>query len=220
MRPTALASAVAAVALAAAFVWYLRPHAAPVVPGNDAARSQPTQGASSRPARAEETSSTDATPRKEALVIETGPALSLGRAPLPGETPATPMANLRAERQRDVPPQVAEGEREFAAEPVDAAWAAGAEADLLARFAQMPGLKLIDLQVECRSTMCRLQLTQPGTPDGSRQPFSLMRDPIGLEPRWMMVVPQPGGGMKSVAYLWREGFAPPKPALGQPRETN
>jgi hypothetical protein len=131
------------------------------------------------------------------------------------------MADLRAQRQKDAPPQVAEGEREFAAEPVDAAWAAGAEADMLAKFAQMPGLKLIDLQVECRSTMCRLQLTQPGVPDGSRQPFSLLRDSVGLEPRWMMVVPEPGGPVKSVAYLWRPGFAPSTVFVPAPaHETN
>ena len=61
------------------------------------------------------------------------------------------MTNLLTERQREFPPQMAAGEREFAAEPVDAAWAPGAEADVLAKFAQMPGLKLIDLQVGTKS---------------------------------------------------------------------
>lgn len=218
MRPTAPAIVGAAVALAAVLVWYLRPHAeAPSAPLNETTRSQPTPRENSLPARALDAD--DAAPRSGALAIETAPAATPERAPLPGETPATPMANLRAQRQSDVPPQVAEGEREFAAEPVDAAWATSAEADMLAKFAQIPGLKLIDLQVECRSTMCRLQLTQPGTPDGSRQPFSLLRDSVGLTPRWMMVVPQPGGGMKSVAYLWRDGFAP-QPLAGQTHETN
>jgi hypothetical protein len=113
------------------------------------------------------------------------------------------------------PPGLAEGEREFAAEPIDAAWAPGAEADLLAKFAQMPGLKLIDLQVQCRSTMCQLQLTQP--PATLRQdgltPFTILNDQIDLTPRWMMVVVDGVGAptgtqpIKSLAYYWREGFA-------------
>ena len=222
MRPLAPAIVGAAVAVAAILVWYFRPRAeAPSDPRNEAAFSQPTPRESSPSARALNagTSSADATLPSEALVVETGRAPTPERAPLPGESPSTPMANLRAELQRDVPPQVAEGEREFAAEPVDAAWAPGAEADMLAKFAQMSGLRLIDLQVECRSTMCRLQLMQPGTPDGSRQPFSLLRDSVGLEPRWAMVVPGPGGSMKSVAYLWRPGFAPAT-AFVPSRETN
>ena len=218
MRPRGPAIVGAAVALAALLVWYLRPHAeAPSAQRNETTRSPPTARDNSLPARALDPD--HVTPRRGTLAVETAPAPTPERAPLPGETPSTPMANLRAERQRDVPPQVAEGEREFAAEPVDTAWAPGAEAAMLAKFAQMPGLKLIDLQVECRSTMCRLQLTQPGTPDGSRQAFSLLRDSVGLTPRWMMVVPQPGGGMKSVAYLWRDGFAP-QPLTGQTHETN
>lgn len=147
----------------------------------------------------------------EAFVVQTSAAPTLERAPLPGETPSTPMANLMIDRQRDLPPQLVEGEREFAGEPIDAAWAPGAEANLLAKFAQMPGLALIDLQVECRSTMCRLRLTQPsGAPavQGGPRPFNLLLDSIGLEPRWMMVIGERGGAMKSVAYLWRDGFVP------------
>ena len=154
-------------------------------------------------------------------------------APLPGETPATPMAQLMGERQNiirragagndEFPTDVAAGEQEFAAEPVDASWAAGAEADLLAKFAQMPGLALVDLRVECRSTMCRLQMTQPRrvpAQDGDPRSFNILRDSIGLEPRWVTAaVSSRGGPMTSVAYYWREGFAP-KRAQAQPREAN
>ena len=131
------------------------------------------------------------------------------------------MAQLLGDRQQEFPPELAEGEREFAAEPVDATWAPGAEADVLAKFAQMPGLKLIDLQVECRSTMCRLQLTQPSgapAPDGAR-PFNILLDSIGLEPRWMMAIGDRSSAMRSIAYLWRDGFAPERPA-GERNETN
>lgn len=216
MRLTAPALAGAAVALAAALAWYFRQHAdPPFVPGSEATLTRPTPVADSARPRASDTtplSSGAEAPPGQALAVEARPAPTLERAPLPGETPSTPMTNLMTERQRDVPPQLAEGEREFAAEPVDAAWAPGAEADLLAKFAQMPGLKLIDLQVECRSTMCRLQMTQPSgqrAAEGGRQPFNLLRDSIGLVPRWMNVVGDASGSMKSVAYFWRDGYAPP-----------
>jgi hypothetical protein len=131
------------------------------------------------------------------------------------------MADLMVNRDRDVPPGLAAGEREFAAEPVDATWAAGAEADLLASIAQIPNLKLIAVRVECRSTMCRLELTQPSEDrvDGAPRPFNLLLDSIGYEPRWMMVIGDRSRSIRSVAYLWREGFAA-KSELGQPHETD
>jgi hypothetical protein len=222
MRLTTPAFAGAAVALAAAFAWYFRPNAEPpFVPSHEAALPQPTPVAS--PARVRvpdaETPSADATPPREALAVETRPP-TLERAPLPGETPSTPMANLMTDRQRELPPQLADGEREFAAEPIDAAWAPGAEADIFGKFAQVSGLKLIDLHVECRSTMCRVQLMQPsGIQDGAR-PFNALLEPLDLEPRWMITIKDYTGPIKSVGYLWREGFAPPKPAFTPAHETN
>jgi hypothetical protein len=221
MRPTAPAIAGAAVALAAAFAWYFRPHAEPpVVPSNEAALPQPTPLASSAGARLAEAArrSADAAPRGQALAVETRLAPTLERAPLPGETPSTPMANIMTDRQRDVPPQLVEGEREFAAEPIDRTWAPGAEADIFAKFAQVSGLKLIDLHVECRSTMCRVQLMQPSGIQA--RTFQALLEPVGLEPRWMVTIKDYTGPIKSIAYLWREGLAPPKLELGQPNESN
>jgi hypothetical protein len=98
--------------------------------------------------------------------------------------------------------------------------AAAANADVASAGAAPREVPLVETgPAPGRSTMCRLQLTQPGMPDGSRQPFSMLRDSVGLEPRWMMVVPGPGGSMRSVAYLWRDGFAP-QPLSGQTHETN
>jgi hypothetical protein len=131
------------------------------------------------------------------------------------------MAQMLADRQQNVivrddanagafPPGLVEGERAFAAEPIDGSWAPGAEATLLAKFAQMPGLELIDLDVECRSTMCRFVLTQPTGPAraGSPDPWAILRQELGMKPRWMMsIVDRPGApSSKSIAYLWREGF--------------
>jgi hypothetical protein len=233
MRMTAPAIGIASIALAVALVWYFRPQSeANLVPeAAEAAASAdawPRPGAS-EPAR-DATAAAAVAPTDEPAEAAPGAA----RSPLPGETPATPMAQLLADRQQNLivrdgtaaggpPPELVEGEREFAAEPVDSTWAPGAEAGVLAKFAQVPGLELIDLQVECRSTMCRLQLTQPAGPaaQGAPTPFNILRDEIGLTPRWMMAIaPSPGSPtMKSIAYLWREGFAPEREA-GAPHDAN
>jgi hypothetical protein len=228
MRMTAPAIGVAAVVLALVLVWYSGPDAEPPpdaqAPGVAPA---PAVGAPAAAVASSEARPVPAVPPDARLaepVASSTPTPE--RAPLPGETPATPMTQMIADRQNNVimrrtdagdgiPPGLTQGELEFAAEPVDAAWAPGAEADLLAKFAQMPGLKLLDLDVECRSTMCRLQLTQPrepppqgGAASPALTPFNLLRDSIdGAKARWMMVIGDGTGPTRSVAYLWREGFA-------------
>ena len=224
MRMTAPAISGAAVVLAGALVWYLRPD--PELSNNEAVSVQPgpvVNGSAARSADTETRAANTPSPAESpADETDTSPAPSVTESPLPGETPSTPRANLLTDRQREFPPEMVAGEREFAAEPVDATWAPGAEADLLAKFAQMPGLQLLDLQVECRSTMCRLQLTQPSgsqAVEGGSRPFNILLDSVGLEPRWKMAIGDRSGLMKSVAYLWREGFAPQREA-GEPRETD
>lgn len=222
MRMTAPAIGGAAILLAAALVWRFQPEPPALPEDSPAVEPEPASLAEADilvdtepaiPAPAPDVRSTD--------VADASPGP--GRAPLPGEALTTPMAQLVAEHQNlirggaagapgdEFPPDIVTGELQFAAEPVDSTWASAAEADVLATFAQMPGLKLIDLDVECRSTMCRVDLTQPnaGALDGRPLSFSILRDSLGLEPRWMMMV---GGGdgaapLRSVAYLWREGFA-------------
>jgi hypothetical protein len=221
MRMTAPAIGGASIALAVALVWYFQAQPeASIVP--DAAE------APAPPGQAPDDAGTPAPATFEAAREASGAAVppptdesaaavpGVARSPLPGETPATPMAPLQqnniARAGGGPRPGVVEGEREFAAEPVDSTWAPGAEAGLLAKFAAMPGLELVDLQVECRSTMCRLLVTQPAGPraQGAPPSFSILRDDIGLTPRWMMsVMASPGSPTsKSIAYLWREGFAP------------
>ncbi len=227
MRMTAPAIGGAAIALAVALVWYFQPQprVAPEpespAPAERNARSSPSSVSDAPLARA-------AAPTEE---LATNAVPTPERSPLPGEAPVTPMAQIIAERQQNaiiqnnsgnggVPPQLVDGEREFSAEPIDGAWAPGAEAKLLSTLAQVPGLELIDLQVHCRSTMCRLQLTQPRAAGGGQLPFNILSDEVGMTPRWMMAVvdgsgppgpPKPGDAprpMRSIAYLWREGFAP------------
>jgi len=221
MRMTAPAVSAALLVLAAAFVWYFRPE-----PESDAGAVilQPESAVSAPTARETDTQTLTANAPTPAAVpvAAAAPAPDARRSPLPGETATTPMANLQVGLGREPRPGVAEGERDFAAEPIDWTWAPDAEADLLARFAQMPGLTLTSLQVHCRSTMCRLEVVQPGSApslEGRPRRFSILRDSVGLEPRWMMQVGDSSNEMRSVAYLWREGFAP-KPPPGPANETN
>ena len=213
----------AAVALAVAVVWYFRPEPeASLESGGDAVTAQPEPAVSAPTAReiGAQTLAANSPASAAQTIAVAAPAPDAPRSPLPGETAATPMANLLVGREPR--PGVVESERDFAAEPVDATWASGAEADLLARFAQMPGLTLTSLQVHCRSTMCRVEVVQPsGAPpvEGGPRPFSILRDSLGLEPRWMMAIGDRTNQMRSVAYLWREGFAA-KPLSGPAHETN
>jgi hypothetical protein len=233
MRLTAPLIGGAAIALAVALVWFFQPSSEPRVPREpeSTARSEAPAASSLPPeVRTPAANPAPAPASREELTANAAPEPE--RSPLPGEAPATPMAQIMAERQQNmiiqnnqgnagVPPQLVDGERAFAAEPIDGTWAPGAEAKLLSTFAQMPGLELIDLQVQCRSTMCRVQLTQPPAAGGGQLPFNILSDEVGMKPRWMMAVvdgppgppgpPQPGVAprpMKSIAYLWREGLAP------------
>ena len=224
MRLTAPGIGAAAAVLAVALVWYFqRGEEPPGVDGGAGPAVPVTNDSAARisvPEPATNPPSPQAVPVDENGVM---PIASVQRAPLPGETPSTPLANLFADRQGELPPGLKEGEREFAEEPVDTSWAPGAEADLLAQFAQIPRLALIDLQVECRSTMCRVQLTQPrgATAQDGVRPFGILLDSVGIKPRYINMMFDQSGGMKSVAYLWREGFArlpPPEPP--QPHEAN
>lgn len=221
----------AAVVLAAALVWLFQPEP-PVAPGGDAMPepvAETVAGAPRTYAPAVEPPAPEA-PAAEPALSSPPPA---ERAPLPGETPRTPMAELVNERQNmirragaggrgnEFPPDIAAVELEFGTEPVDRTWAPSAEAAVFAAFAQIPGLKLIDQQVECRSTMCRIELTQPGSAvtSGERGPFNLLGDSIGLTPRWMMMVGAGSTSMRSVGYFWREGLAPSEQP-DQPQRNN
>jgi hypothetical protein len=217
----------AAIALPLGLVWFLQRPPAPSLERDGSASppaGEPERTRGPPPVAVSAPAERPPPPTSTAPAASTPP--SPERSPLPGEAPATPMTQLLEDRQQNIivrnapgeigiPPQLADGERAFAAEPIDAAWAPGAEARLLAVFAAIPGLELIDLQVECRTTMCRLQLTQP-PPDPAQSaslPFNLLRDEVGMTPRWMMTLGggppgAPPGPLRSIAYLWREGFAP------------
>jgi hypothetical protein len=229
MRAPAIGGA--AVVLAAAVVWLFRPEL-PVALDDEALPQSKTEPAAAAPRSSAPAVEPPAPGAPAAEPAASSPPVA-ERSPLPGETPATPMADLVNERQNmirragaggagnEFPPQIAAVEREFGTEPVDRSWAPGAEARVFAAFAQIPGLKLVDQQVECRSTMCRVQLTQPGSAvtSGERPPFNVLSDSIGLTPRFVMMVGAGSTSQRSIGYFWREGFAPSEQP-DQPQRNN
>ena len=63
--------------------------------------------------------------------------------------------------ERDAPAPMLEGtDSAFANEPVDSLWSPRREGEILSAVAQMTESNLISAQVECRTSMCRVQLTQ------------------------------------------------------------
>jgi len=208
MRMSAVAFGAVTIGLGLAIVWYLRPagqageESKPVA---HSARELPVDSGdrASRSRRAAEATAGVREPTAEPATDST-PGTPVAPATLPGQTPVTPMAQLIESMKREqAPPALVEGERAFSAEPVDATWAPGAETDIMAKFAEMSGLALTSLQVECRSTMCRLQVASPISPDPARPPFNMIVNSIGFEPRWLMSVVD-SGTLQSVAYLSRE----------------
>jgi hypothetical protein len=132
------------------------------------------------------------------------------RAPLPDEAAAMPTSESGApslkvadERWLSTNPVAAE----WAAEPVDPEWASLARTQILSKVAERPGLALIALQVECKTTMCRVEMTQPSS--ASNDPPIRLLNTLGMQPRVIMAAADRPGMRGSVAFLMRPGFAPP-----------
>jgi hypothetical protein len=225
MKPSAPIVAVALLGSAVALVWLVRkePHTSATetaavsveVRDADAAAPPAPEALPSLPPSQEQTAATAVRAEPE-----------LPRSPLPGEAVTMPLIQLiedqRASNPSNAPralqeglpnlhPQLAKTELAFGAEPIDESWARGQETDILAKISQQQGLALLDLRVECRSTMCRLQMGQPGS-QGAPAFRDLVKE-IGMEPQWVMSLAGRGGSLNTVAYMWRDGYAPARPGL-------
>lgn len=109
------------------------------------------------------------------------------------------------ERRITPPPELLETERAFAAESVDPLWSTAAESAVLGRIAEVPGLKLVSLNVECRTTLCLLQYVTPPTPPPSSGIVDVVNlvQPAGLKSAWMIGIRVRSGAPVSLAYLQR-----------------
>ena len=128
-------------------------------------------------------------------------------SPLPGQARPGPMTQLILDGQREPPPPLAANERAFEAETIDSEWAPMAEARILDAFAQQTGLQLLDLRVDCRTTMCRVQMTQPRGSATGVQPSAFLSK-VGYPIRFIVALDDQAGGRGSIAYLIRPGTPP------------
>lgn len=113
--------------------------------------------------------------------------------------------DLPPERRMQPPPELLETERVFAAESADPLWSTAAEAGVLRRIAEIPGVAYLSLNVECRTTLCLLQFVESPTPvpkSGIVDVVDLVK-PQGLKSVWMMGIRVRGGAPVGIAYLQR-----------------
>lgn len=144
-------------------------------------------------------------------VPETSPAEVLRvledyrQAPLPGTDPQG--ANWGLQRTLD-------SEKAFAAEAIDSAWAPRMESEIVEEVAQINGLDLVMLQVECRTATCRVQVTlrvgsEPlDRPSPTERAFrNELSGRLNLELRWWTYSVDRYGAAHSVTYFRRRDAA-------------
>ena len=145
--------------------------------------------------------------------IDDAPALSdepaaddpTERPLLADQVALTPMEQKGQSARALIDPGMAGIEQAFAAEPVDPLWASGMEGNILGHIAQAKGLQLVTMQVECRTSMCRVQLVEPPSKSPDMAAFRDLVRGFGLDVWRMQYVGNQGGAATTVAYLARSG---------------
>jgi hypothetical protein len=94
-------------------------------------------------------------------------------------------------------------EKAFAAEAVDPLWATGVERNILDQIAQV-NLQLVTMQVECRTSMCRVQLVE-GPKRMDMPAFRDLVSAFGLDVWRMNGFVDQNGTQTKVAHLARPG---------------
>ena len=91
----------------------------------------------------------------------------------------------------------------FTAEATDPAWSGLAEAQILGEISRLGGLSLITIDVECRTTLCRVQSVFPTTDARARQRILGVAATLGFEPRPVVAVSNRSGNVALLAYFAR-----------------
>jgi hypothetical protein len=144
-------------------------------------------------------------------------ALDVAEPPAPKpQAPATTMAMpLQMWSERGLGGPVSslfqQKENAFVAEPLDPLWSRSREAEILGQMAQISGLRLINIEVECRTSICRLQWTQnaPVLVEGELRgmPNDVYEDllaRLGYTEMIPMGTAGNAGGITSLTYLPRQ----------------
>jgi hypothetical protein len=123
---------------------------------------------------------------------------------LPDRVTLTPMQQKAQSARALQDPELTSIEIAFAAEPVDPLWATGAERNILDQIAQA-NLQLVTMQVECRTSMCRVQLMEPQSKSPDMAAFRDLVRGFGLDVWRMQNLGNQSGVTTTVAYLARPG---------------
>jgi hypothetical protein len=89
----------------------------------------------------------------------------------------------------------------FGTETTDPSWSDFAEAQVLGEISRLPGLSLGTIDVECRTTLCRVQAVLPTTHPRARQRILGVGATLGLEPRPVVAVSGKSGTVVFLAYF-------------------
>jgi hypothetical protein len=152
-----------------------------------------------------ESRSTPAT--ADAPVLSDQPAANDPAEPpvlLPDQVALTPMEQKAQSARALIDSGLASIEKAFAAERVDPLWAAGMERNILGQLAQA-NLRLVTMQVECRTSMCRVQLMEPASKSPDMNAFRDLVRGFGLDVWRMMYLGNQSGAATTVAYFARPG---------------
>ena len=127
---------------------------------------------------------------------------------LPDQVALSPMAQKARSLQFLANPGLAGVEQAFAAERVDPLWATGMEGHILGQLAQA-NLQLVTMQVECRTSMCRVQLMESPSKIPDMAAFRDLVRGFGLDVWRMNNLGNQSGATTTVAYLARrESMSP------------
>jgi hypothetical protein len=123
---------------------------------------------------------------------------------LPDQVALTPMEQKAQSARALIDPGLASIEKAFAAEAVDPLWASGMEGNILGQLAQA-NLQLVTMQVECRTSMCRVQLMERPSKSPDMNAFRDLVRGFGLDVWRMQSLGNQSGATTTVAYLARPG---------------
>ena len=121
---------------------------------------------------------------------------------LPDQVALTPMEQKAQSARALVDPGMAGIEQAFAAERVDPLWATGMEGNILGHLAQA-NLQLVTMQVECRTSMCRVQLMERPSKSPDMAAFRDLVRGFDLDVWRMQNLGNQSGATTTVAYLAR-----------------
>jgi hypothetical protein len=163
-----------------------------------------------------------ATPESDSIpATDSAPAISAEPAAndsveapvlLPDQVALSPMAQKALSAQSLREPGLTAIEQAFAAERVDPLWATEMEGNILGQLAQA-NLQLVTMQVECRTSMCRVQLMESPSKNPDMNAFRDLVRGFGLDVWRMNNLGNQSGALTTVAYLARR--EPMSPAQQQ-----